>query len=321
MQTSLFERVRSSCKAVSERARTIHVNHNLITEYAANLPLNEIISPEHDKATHYLGVGKSTVAYFVTLNAINFGSGYFPRLKKRPGMSGYFTVASSLTDHYRNQGVISARALSDISTADCIGIFQQDPENTDIRELMAHFSEALNQLGHYLIDRFEGEFTNLVEAADRSAETLASLMIEMPYFNDIASYQDLTVSFFKRAQLLSADLDLALSGQRYGRFRDLSRLTIFADNLVPHVLQRDGILTYEESLLDAIRREDLVPSGSEEEIEIRACAVHAVELLVESLQRKGQEITAKDLDFLLWNRGQKPEYKAHPRHRTRTVFY
>ena len=27
------------------------------------------------------------------------------------------------------------------------------------------------------------------------------------------------------------------------------------------------------------------------------------------------------IDVALWNRGQAPEYKAVPRHRTRTVFY
>ncbi|MEZ5167114.1 MAG: hypothetical protein R2695_11730 [Acidimicrobiales bacterium] len=32
----------------------------------------------------------------LSLDAINFGSGYFPYLRKRPGMSGYHTVASSL---------------------------------------------------------------------------------------------------------------------------------------------------------------------------------------------------------------------------------
>ena len=32
------------------------------------------------------------------------------------------------------------------------------------------------------------------------------------------------------------------------------------------------------------------------------------------------EVTARGLDYLLWNRGQEPAYKAIPRHRTRTVF-
>jgi hypothetical protein len=33
------------------------------------------------------------------------------------------------------------------------------------------------------------------------------------------------------------------------------------------------------------------------------------------------EATAQRLDYLLWNRGQAPSIKAHPRHRARSVFY
>ena len=40
----------------------------------------------------------------LVLDSINFGSGWFPTLRKRPGMSGYFTVASSLTDFWRVVG-------------------------------------------------------------------------------------------------------------------------------------------------------------------------------------------------------------------------
>ena len=32
-------------------------------------------------------------------------------------------------------------------------------------------------------------------------------------------------------------------------------------------------------------------------------------------------ITARQIDALLWSCGQRPEMKAHPRHRTRTTFY
>ncbi len=40
----------------------------------------------------------------------------------------------------------------------------------------------------------------------------------------------------------AADLAAAFRGQGPGRFRDLDRLTLFADNLVPHVLRREGVL-------------------------------------------------------------------------------
>jgi hypothetical protein len=126
----------------------------------------------------------------------------------------------------------------------------------------------------------------------------------MPFYRD--------VGFYKRAQLTAADL--ATAG--VAEFQDLDRLTIFADNLVPHVLRVDGILSYEPELLERINREELIPKGSREELEIRATALHAVELIA-----KRTPVTPMQLDYLLWNRGQEAGYKALPRHRTRTVFY
>jgi hypothetical protein len=125
----------------------------------------------------------------------------------------------------------------------------------------------------------------------------------MPFFDDRG--------FWKRAQIVPSDL--ALAG--VADFYDLSRLTIFADNLVPHVLRVDGVLRYEPELADRIDRGELLPPG-EEEREIRACAVHACEAIAVRLG-----VPAHLLDTWLWNRGQAPEYKALPRHRTRTVFY
>ena len=127
----------------------------------------------------------------------------------------------------------------------------------------------------------------------------------MPFYRD--------VGFYKRAQLTPADLSLA----GVARFDDLDQLTIFADNLVPHVLRVDGVLGYAPGLLERINREELIPAGSAEELEIRACALHAVELIKSELDG----VTAMQLDYVLWNRGQQRDYKAQPRHRTRTVYY
>ena len=144
----------------------------------------------------------------------------------------------------------------------------------------------------------------------------------MPYFDDVEHYDGLEVPFYKRAQLTPADIAVAFEGKGPGRFEDLHRLTIFADNLVPHVLRVDGILLYEEGLAARIDAEERIPPGSAEEVEIRACAVHVVEQLVGELRESGREdATAMGLDYLLWNRGQQPYYKARPRHRTRSVFY
>jgi hypothetical protein len=98
-------------------------------------------------------------------------------------------------------------------------------------------------------------------------------------------------------------------------FDDLDALTIFADNLVPHVLRCDGVLRYDERLAAHIDAGRLLRFGPQER-ELRACAVHACALIA---QRLG--VAEHTLDNWLWNRGQSPTYKARPRHRCRTVYY
>jgi hypothetical protein len=320
-ETNLLKRVRATCQEVAQRARHVRIAHERIQAYAAALDLDQAATPQLDPASHYLGHGDDTAAFILTLDAINFGSGYFPHLRKRPGRSGYFTIASSLNDYYKEHGPIPARELAELAVRDCARIFDQDDRDGSVHELMQLFAKALNQLGRYLLDRFEGSFIGLIESAGFSAERLVRLLIEMPYFNDVEPYHGLEVAFYKRAQLAAADLWLAFEGQGLGRFDDLDHLTIFADNLVPHVLRVDGLLVYEESLAAKIDAGELIPAFSPEEIEIRACAVHAVELLVGEMRRAGYSVNSAKLDYLLWNRGQQPSYKARPRHRTRTVFY
>jgi hypothetical protein len=318
---TLFDRIRQTCERVANRARHVRINDDGIRAYASSLPLGKAVQPQLDPACHYLDRRDDTLSFLLILDTVNFGSGYFPHLRKRPGMSGYFTTAACLNDHYKKNGPLSADQLAAMSVDQCTRIFDQDPANKTIRELMQHFATALNDLGRYLLNRFNGSFGGLVEAAGSSAARLVDLLKEMPYFNDVEPYHGLEVPFFKRAQIVAADLAVAFQGQSWGHFADIDQLTIFADNLVPHVLRMDGVLTYEPGLIARIEAAALIPAGSSEEIEIRASAVHAVERIKKSICDSGQPITSSQLDYYLWNRGQSPQYKAQPRHRTRTVYY
>ena len=321
MALTLLKQVRSACKAVTERALQVRINYELIAAYAASLSVEKASRPGHDPQSHYLRRDEDTAAFFLILDSINFGSGYFPHLKKRPGRSGYFTVASCLNDRFRKQGPLSASELARLTAEECTIIFEQEPDNQTIGELMQLFAKALNDLGWYLEQDFNGSFTGLIEAAGASAERMVHLLIRMPYFYDVEAYDSLEVPFYKRAQLTAADLSLAFGNEGLGKFDDLHDLTIFADNLVPHVLRVDKILLYAEDLVSRINTGNLIPAGSAEEIEIRAGALHAVELLKAEMHSSGYPMTAMELDFLLWNRGQQPAYKSIARHRTRTVFY
>jgi hypothetical protein len=134
-----------------------------------------------------------------------------------------------------------------------------------------------------------------------------------PTWRDVSTYDGAEVPFFKRAQIAAADL--ALAG--IAPAQDLTELTLFADNLVPHVLRVDGVLEVDPALVARIESGQLIEHDSPEEVELRACALHAVELLVAA----HGSTTATAVDNTLWNRGAQPRYKAIPRHRARTTDY
>jgi hypothetical protein len=293
----LSDRVRAASAEIAASARSVTIDLDALEALDPG-PL-----PELDAERHYLeGEPEAVARYMLALDAINFGSGWFPTLRKRRGadgtaVSGYFTVAWGLADRFRALGPYTNAELCAMRTEEIADVLGQPRDH----ELMALFAQALRQLGTWLGDR---NALDAIAAADGSAVRLAEqLAAGMTMFSD--------VGFYKRAQITGSDL--ALAG--VAAFHDIDRLTIFADNLVPHVLRVDGVLVYDERLaahIDAGRR--LRPGPQEREI--RACAVHACALIA---QRTG--MSERDIDNALWTRGGAPEYKAIPRHRCRTIFY
>ena len=317
---NLFDDIRSACRDVAEGATFIRIDRTKLPDYARSLGSAE--SPKLDPTAHFLGHGERTLAFILILNTINFGSGWFPELRKRPGKSGSVTLASWLHDAFAAGENFCASKLAEISARDCARIFDQDLRVPSIAELMENFADALNQLGRLVVEQFHGNYAGLVESAGESAESLVGILRTMPFFEDVETWHNRHVPFYKRAQLTPAKLALAFDQRGWGKFRDLDQLTIFADNLVPHVLRVDGVLLYDQDLAARIDREELIGAGSAEEVEIRACALHAVELIAGELRKTGHRATAMGIDNVLWNRGQSPHYKSvKPRHRTRTVFY
>jgi hypothetical protein len=290
--------------------------------YAAALDPARTPIPTYDREHHYHSDDHEALARFVlALDAINFGSGYFPSLRKRPGMSGYFTVASRLKDAWEGETPYDAERLAALTAVEVAALLGQDLDHPVRAELMELFARALRDLGRHLLARHEGSALALVESCDGSGERLVAELIAMPLFRDVARYRGDEIPFYKRAQIAVSDLALAFEGEGPGSFGDLDRLTIFADNLVPHVLRVDGLLVLSPALEACVAAGDEVSAGSPEEVELRALALHAVELMVAGLRAEGLPVRAQQLDLLLWNRGQAQRYRKIPRHRTRTPFY
>ena len=297
--SDVLDQLRDACAEVSQRARFVRVNAEAIPAYAASLPDHPPQGADRDSPTD--------AAFWLTLDAINFGSGWFPTLRKPPGMSGYSTVAAGLRRRFEATGPWTAAELRAITTEEVATTLSQDPDH----ELIQLFARSLADLGEHVAEDYDGRFGTVADTT--SAVAFVERLARWSCFSDVSTYDGLRIPFLKRAQIAAADLARAGAAT----FTDLHRLTMFADNLVPHVLRLDGILSFDPGLERRIGAAELIEHGSREEVEIRACAVQAVELIVS----ERPDARAADVDQLLWLRGQRPRYKATPRHRSRCTAY
>jgi hypothetical protein len=296
----LTDEIRERAAWVAGRARSVRIEPGAIEAYAATLPAAPPPIPDLDGASE-----DERAAFSLTLNAINFGSGWFPTLRKPPGLSGFRTVEAGVRAH----GPWSAEELVRMTPERIASAVGQDPGH----ELMRLFAVHLRELGQRVRDEHGGRFLGLARAGGGSAVALVEHLATWDTWQDVSPYDGERVPLFKRAQIAAGDL--ALSG--LAPAGDLAQLTLFADNLVPHVLRIDGVLRFDPALVARIDAGELIEHDSPEEVEIRAVALHAVELLVAA----HGATTATTVDNVLWQRGADARYKAHPRHRARTTAY
>ncbi|HEY0316918.1 MAG TPA: queuosine salvage family protein, partial [Solirubrobacterales bacterium] len=246
---SLPDRVRDACRRVAADARSVRIEEGAIEEYAAGLA--GVADPDPDPATELLeGDRETRAAFVICLDAINFGSGWWPAIRKRPGRSGYSTIAAALTERFRTAGPWSPRELTRLGPADLADVTGQDPA----LPLIGQYAASLHDVGERVLADHDGRFMAVVEAAGGSAPVLADLLAGWAAFADASIYEGRTVPFYKRAQIAAADLNRA----GVAKLAEEDRLTAFADNLVPHVLRLDSVLDLDPGLEARIEAGDLL---------------------------------------------------------------
>src|SRR2546423_7546015 len=129
----LCDDVRRHCAEVAASAEFVSIDLDAAEGIEPGPP------PALDPEIHYLeGDREDVIAFLLTLDAINFGSGWFPTLRKAPGRSGYFTVASGLTERFRAHGPWSPGELQDLDAGAVADVLAQDPGH----ELMDLYARA-----------------------------------------------------------------------------------------------------------------------------------------------------------------------------------
>jgi hypothetical protein len=279
----LTDRVRVHCADIAATARHVRIDPDARIAAGGISGLDETL--------HFLeGPPEAVARYVLILDTINFGSGWFGELELTTD-----GLTKRLTDHARAERPWTSGQLSALD-APAVGAVLGMPAEHQLTRL---YAAALNHLGGFLGHRPMDKV--LGDSAEDLAERLAG---GMPFFDD--------VGFYKRAQIAANDLHL--SG--VVAYPDIDRLTIFADNLVPHVLRLDGVLRYSDELALRIDKGLVLTAGGEFERELRACAVHACEGLARELG-----VAPRLLDNWLWNRGTRPPYSERRAHVAHTVYY
>lgn len=321
---SLPEQVRQAAAWVAANAQSVRIDHEKIPGYTAMLLDKYPIITGLDPAHHFLSQASpaATAAYVLALDSVNFGSGYFPVAHSHGLPLEYNHVAGALKSAFAESRLNTPQKWAEAHAADCHDIFAI-PLGLDAQldELMQLFATHLQVTGEQLVKNYDGEVLNLLESAGNSAVALAETVATWPTFRDIAQFKGRDVPLFKRAQILAADMYLAFGGRAPAAFTDMASLTNFPDNMVPHVLRCDGIISYTPELSALIDGGVTLAACSGEEAEIRAIGLHVVELMKSAAHAAGRDVTSVNLDHILWNRGYEAELYKKPAHRTFSVWY
>ena len=320
----MFDVLKSTAE-IAKKSIFVHIDEDAILNFSERMAAGRISLPHWDDVHHFRGPPEETATYILLLDTLNFCFWPAPGQKRweityhGTILSGYMALASSLK-LAMEEGIplMDAQFLAGLREEDLANILG----GKGGLQLMGHRLTALRELGGLLCAEYEGKAHVLIASARRSARKLAHLLAsKLDSFRDVATYDDKTVAFLKRAQIVAADLHGIFQGKSWGAFTDMNRLTAFADYKVPQVLRHFSILRYEPDLAEKVDRQILLEAGGREEVEIRANTIVAVERIREALERQGSRLHAFQIDGYLWNLGQEAAYRIKPYHRTTTIFY
>src|SRR4051812_29248034 len=131
----LTDEVRGTAAQVAAEARCVRIDPEVLEHAAAG---RTAVPPALDPGAHLHDPEPEHGAiHLLCLDTNNLGSGWWPTIRKRPGMSGYFTMAAGLTERFRHEGPYTAGALRAVRTEEVADALGQARDH----ELMALYAQ------------------------------------------------------------------------------------------------------------------------------------------------------------------------------------
>jgi len=259
-------------------------------------------------------------SWTLLLSALNFCFWQDEPRWRVNGADGYMALAHALRRAH-DFGVPVARPATwaSWSVGELGAVLQGDSGGAALPPMLAERHAVAAELGRWLGDAWEGSGFAALAAAESAMAFAQTLAGTLRLFRDVAEYRGRRVPLLKRAQIAAHDCGAALGAACPAGLGDRSGLTAFADYKLPQVLRAAGALEYSPVLAATVDARVELEAGSDEEVEIRAGTVVAVDRLVVLLRGCGRDVDAPLVDAMLWWRGQ--GLRAQPYHRVRSIWY
>lgn len=315
----------ASVQPVIQRSQHVHIDQRAITEFLKTVTDKDFDDSEFHDETILKGASvEQQIAFTVLYNSLNFC--YWGEPKWTISINGSNFDGSAGMLRALKVGIESGFPLLDpkyLATIPEADLQKVLAGNIEI-PLFNNRLQLLRDLGKGVQDRFTGSFTAIANRGNNDALGIVKVLVdEFPtVFKDEADYHGNTVKFYKRAQLVPAHLDdLSKFGLISRSISRIEELTAFADYKVPQLLRKFGILEYSDQLAEMVDNKTEIAEGSEEEVEIRANTIWAIELATKTIKEKFPQATPAKVDGIFWFRGQVKSPNDKPYHRTRTIWY
>lgn len=313
-QTAIVD-VRRSALGVMKQALHVSIDQSRAREIA--MRWEPVAIPALERAGTGLGAHQRVLVQMVHA-AVRFGSGWEGGLRRREGLNGAQTLAACLREQIERSGPPTAALLARVKASDCARIFGQDLAEPQSAELMDLYARALRDLGRHLEAHHGGDALRFLACAGGTLQGLYDTCSGMPFFSDVQRYRGIEAPFFLRAQHLAMGLAAEFDGTGPGGFEDIDELCPSSDPVTIGALIAAGVLKPEQAILTRLAANEAIQAHSEREIELRAAAIVAVELMVHAIRRADRSANAREVDAWLRTRA---EWLAGPRPRVRTVSY
>jgi len=303
------------------RLRHLTIDEGAVQRFAAELFEAPLISGPEDDALLFRGDRAACANFCLLCDALNFcfwsEGGWEVEFGGRKWTRTYAMIASILKAVAADREWLDANRWRQTTSDDVQRIFA----GSGAIPLPEHRRDIMVETGEVLLDRFGGQFVNVIDGAQSHAARIADVIADaFPSFCDVAQHSGAPVSFLKRAQICVADIHRTFRGNGLDGLCGLLQLTVFADYRLPQLFRHIGAIVLTPELAATVDDEQEIEAGSPQEVELRAATIWIGDRLVRELKRLGHDIDAWELDYTLWLRARSPKV-TEPHHRTLTTYY